>query len=170
MRPIARLRRKAGSKSKIQRHQLRQERWMERSRSQTKLWLSITRARSATAFCGPPRIVKLIGHAESPNAAHGGHALIPGREPAILAPEAFAAVIVGAPRIRIVRQSIGGLLRQHRYDNSESRHKLGSKAHLSLLVLVGITPLGHHPFMWPGTRGSRFIRPTAPRACRRRPR
>src|SRR5262245_9184601 len=128
---------------------------MERSRGQlqTKLWLSITRARSATAFCGPPRIVKLIGHAESPNAAHGGHALIPGREPATLAPKAFAAVIVGAPRIRIVRQSIGGVLRQHRYDNSESCHKLGSKAHLSLLVIMGITPLGHDPFMWPRTRG-----------------
>jgi hypothetical protein len=92
------------------------------------------------------RIEELIGHAESPNAAYGGHALIPRRETAILTPEP-SAVVVGAPRIRIVWQSSGGPLRQHRSDNNESCHKLGSKA---LLLVMGITPLGHGPFMWLG--------------------
>jgi len=48
----------------------------------------------------------LIDHANSADAAHGCSTLLKGEEAAILAPEAFAGVIVGAPSRIIAGQAI----------------------------------------------------------------
>ena len=70
-----------------------------------------------TESCGGPqgaiRIVKLIRHAKSTDAAHGCPALLNGEEAAIGA--ARTRRILGTPSSIIAGQSGGGCLRQHRW-------------------------------------------------------
>jgi hypothetical protein len=69
-------------------------------------FLSIAMPQAAAA----PRIVKLMGHAKSTDAAHGCPTLLNGEEIAIGGTAKFTR-IQSAPRIRIVGESAGGRLR-----------------------------------------------------------
>jgi hypothetical protein len=94
-------------------------------------YLTIPRAAAART---PTRIVKLIRHAKSTDAAHGCPALLNGEEAAIGA-TASGTRILGAPSSIIAGQSAGGRLRQRRRHNDERRYSSVTHPRALLLLL-----------------------------------
>src|SRR5262249_13448954 len=88
----------------------------------------------AAAARRPTRIVKLIRHAKSTDAAHGCPALLNGEEAAICATPTFTRIL-GAPSSIIAGQSGGGRLRLQHCHQHGRRQNLGHRA-----SLLEITP------------------------------
>jgi hypothetical protein len=90
-------------------------------------------------MCSPgrrlARIVKLVRHAKSTDAAYGCPTLRKGEETAIGTTETTIAVrVLGTPSSIIAGQSAGGRLRQHYRHHYEGRHNFAVKTHRCLPV------------------------------------
>jgi hypothetical protein len=112
-------------------------------------------------MCSPgrrlARIVKLVRHAKSTDAAHGCPTLRKGEEAAIGTTETTIAVrVLGTPSSIIAGQCAGGRLRQHYRHHYEGRHNFAVKAHGRLFLVIEITPRTQNPFhsCWRTCRGS----------------
>jgi hypothetical protein len=108
-------------------------------------WRSVTMPRAAAAR-RPTRIVKLIDHAKSTDAAHGCSALLNGEEAAI-GGTATATRILGAPSSIIAGQSGGGCLRQHRWHHDERRAHLQASWSLLEHLYIRVLMVRHWPMV-----------------------